>query len=81
MTHELKILPQYYQAVIDGRKTFELREDDRGYKEGDNIHFREWTGQYTGREAIRHIPYILRDCPEYGLKQGYCILALEAVKQ
>lgn len=55
--------------------------NDRGYKEGDNIHFKEWTGQYTGREEMRHISYILRDCPEYGLKEGYCILALEAKKE
>ena len=32
MTHELKILPMYFQAVWDGDKTFEVRKNDRGYK-------------------------------------------------
>ena len=32
-------------------------------------------GAYTGRE-IKNLPisFILRDCQEYGLKDGYCIL-------
>lgn len=32
--HELKILPQYFQAVWSGIKTFELRKDDRDYQLG-----------------------------------------------
>ena len=34
-------------------------------------------GAYTGRE-IKNLPiyFILRCCPEYGLKDGYCILGL-----
>ena len=34
-THELKILPEYFKAVEDGTKTFELRKNDRGFKLGD----------------------------------------------
>lgn len=33
--HDLKILPTYFDDVAKGRKTFELRFDDRGYFEGD----------------------------------------------
>lgn len=29
-THSLKIKPEYIEAVRGGRKTFELRRDDRG---------------------------------------------------
>lgn len=44
MDHELKIWPMYYEAVIDGRKKFELRKDDRGgYKVGDTLKLREWS--------------------------------------
>ena len=32
--HDLKILPTYFDDVAKGRKTFELRFDDRGYFEG-----------------------------------------------
>ena len=27
--HEIKIAPEYYEAVAWGRKNFELRKDDR----------------------------------------------------
>ena len=29
-THNLKILPEFFEAVANGMKTFELRKDDRG---------------------------------------------------
>lgn len=29
---------------------------------------------YTGRFATRTIKYVLRNVPEYGLKEGYCII-------
>lgn len=72
--HEIKILPQYYEAVSKGNKRFELRKDDRDYQVGDIIKLREWDGkEYTGYEMTTGIRYVLRDCPEYGLMEGYCI--------
>ena len=32
--HDLKILPQYFEAVIKGRKKFELRKNDRDFNVG-----------------------------------------------
>jgi len=74
--HYLKIQPEYYQAVTRGIKQFELRKDDRDYRAGDYVVLQEWDGeQYTGRESFQMlIKYVLRDCPEFGLKEGYCIL-------
>ncbi len=34
-THNLKTWMPFYQDVIDGRKTFELRKNDRDYQVGD----------------------------------------------
>lgn len=76
--HELKISPKYFGDVYEGKKNFEIRKDDRDFKVGDLITLREYdNGQYTGRE-IKNIPigYILRNVPEYGLKDGYCILGI-----
>lgn len=76
-THELKILPQFYEDVAKGRKNFELRKDDRDYKVGDFVKLREYKdGKFTGRSVGMPILYILRNCPEYGLMDGYCILGL-----
>lgn len=74
INHEIKILPQYYEAVSKGIKQFELRKDDRDYQVGDLVRLREWDGkEYTGSKMIVGIKYVLRDCPEYGLMEGYCI--------
>lgn len=74
--HQLKILPEYFEQVMAGNKWFELRKDDRDYKVGDYIILREWDGSdYTGRNLQGiSIRYILRNVPEYGLMDGYCIL-------
>jgi hypothetical protein len=75
MTHELKILPQYYKEVKEGNKNFELRKNDRDYKVHDIIRLRAWDGEYLDKAPLeRQIKYILKDCPEYGLKDGYVIL-------
>lgn len=76
MIHELKILPQYYEEVKAGNKNFELRKNDRDYKEHDTIILRAWEkGQYLDKEPLkRTIKYILMGCAEYGLMDGYVIL-------
>ena len=77
-TIEKKILPEYFRAVKDRVKTFELRKDDSDYQVGDILKLREWDGEkYTGNFQFRQITYILRDCPEYGLQPGFCILAIQ----
>lgn len=77
MTHELKILPEYFKFVEIGEKKFELRKNDRGFKVGDTILLREWDpdSEYTGNAFTARISYVLEDCEEYGLKPGHCILS------
>lgn len=35
--HILKTLPPYWDAVLRGDKTFEVRRDDRGFQKGDTV--------------------------------------------
>lgn len=45
MTHHLKIKPEYFQAVIDGKKPFEIRYNDRNFQTGDRVILEEYTGE------------------------------------
>ena len=70
-THDLKTWPEFFDAILDGRKTFEVRDTrDRDFAVGDVLRLREWTpidgcrpGSYTGREATRTVSYIVRGAP------------------
>ena len=70
-----KILPCYYDAVVNGIKAFEIRKDEDDIQAGDILTLREWDGsQYTGRVANMLVKYVLRDVPQYGLMRGYCLI-------
>jgi predicted transcriptional regulator len=61
MTHELKIWPQHFAAVVSGVKKYEVRRNDRVYKVGDEIHLREWDPEpatYTGRFQLARIIHV-----------------------
>lgn len=74
--HELKILPEYFDAVVRREKTFEIRKNDRGFKAGDRLRLMEWDGEeYTGREAVAYVSYILYDWP-VGIERGYCVMSI-----
>ena len=75
---EKKCLQEYYQAVRKRIKTFEIRKDDSDYEVGDILELYEWDGEkYTGGMTRREVTYILRNVPQYGLMDGYCILSLQ----
>lgn len=60
--HRLKTWPCYFVEVISGRKNFEVRKNDRGFKTGDLLDLIEWdpdTGDFTGRQCRREVTYIL----------------------
>ena len=61
-THRLKTWPCYFEEVISGRKSFEVRKNDRDFRTGDLLELVEWdpyTGSFTGRQCQREITYIL----------------------
>jgi hypothetical protein len=77
-THELKILPEYFNELWVGTKRFELRKDDKEYQILDEVKLMEWNGkEYTGASIGFTINYVLRDVPHFGLKEGYVILGLQ----
>lgn len=76
---ELKILPEYYDAVDKGLKTWEYRFNDRNYTEGDILILREWKDdKYTGRRLTVKITYILNDFS--ALPDGWVIMSIKKLK-
>jgi hypothetical protein len=76
-THRLKTWPVFFRDVIDGKKDFELRKDDRDFRVGDWILLEEFDPireQYTGRVLTKRIKHVVRDVPRFGLLEGYAIL-------
>jgi hypothetical protein len=56
-----KIWPNYFDAVLEGNKTFELRLNDFDVQEGDILVLKEWnpiTKTFTGRELTRTVGYV-----------------------
>lgn len=80
ITHDLKIGKTFFEDVVNGRKKFELRKNDRNFREGDGITLHEMdNGQPTGKTAEVEITYMLQDYT--GLEEGYCILGIELVEK
>lgn len=76
MIHELKILPEFFTAVKKGKKTFEIRVNDRLYKVNDHLLLKEWTGDdYTGEEIKVRVKYILAN--ENFVKKNTVVMAIE----
>lgn len=79
MIHELKTWNEYFEEVLMGHKTFEIRKNDRDFKKGDTLILKEWnpkTEQYTGREMARKVTYILKG-GAFGLEKGFVVMAIQ----
>lgn len=78
-THQIKTDIPYFEDILSGRKCFELRKNDRGYKVGDSLKLLEFNGkECTGRVLYADITYLLESYA--GLEDGYCILGI-VIKQ
>lgn len=77
--HELKIYPKYFNSIIDGKKQFEIRKNDRGFHVGDNVLLKEWDNiKYSGRTIYAKITYLLDD-KFIGLEAGYVAFGIEVM--
>lgn len=84
ITHELKCLPPYFDAIARGDKPFEVRRDDRGFQKGDHVKLFRWDearGYDSGKVRERvspldfEITYILSG-GQLGIEPGYVVLGL-----
>ncbi|EAH0580331.1 DUF3850 domain-containing protein, partial [Listeria monocytogenes] len=58
-THELKILSEYFWDIAEGRKTFEIRKNDRNFQVGDYLILKEFKEEkHTGWKITVEVTYI-----------------------
>lgn len=79
MRHDLKIKSKYFKDILINKKTFEIRYNDRNYKENDFLVLNEIDnfGNYTGNIIICKIIYILKDF--VGLAPGYLAFSIRVI--
>ena len=76
--HKLKIAPEYFEEVVLGNKTFELRFNDRNYQRGDTFDLMEWnSSEFTNRSVSGEITYVFTDEKKFGLDSGYCVFCFK----
>jgi len=85
MIHEIKLRKEYADAVLNGDKCFEIRENDRGYQKGDRVRFivvdkyNFQIGHYlTVNEVEYEITYVLSG---WGLKEGWVAFGIKRINE
>jgi hypothetical protein len=91
-THRLKTWPEFFDAIADGRKTFEIRKNDRGFQTGDELVLLKWDpsgGTYfmgqEGRTANPNQAASLRVRVTYvlsgwGIEPFFVVLGLQLIE-
>ena len=83
MIHELKILSSFVSPILDGSKTFEIRENDRGFQKGDRVQFKvvsdDWTRKNSSsvnelERKVFEITYVING---WGLKNGFVAFGIK----
>lgn len=77
--YQTRLAEMYFDDVVSGRKSFELRKKDKDYKVGDILEMLEFkNAKHTGRVVKAEITYLLEDYT--GLADDYCILAIKVLE-
>lgn len=79
--HTLKIMTEYFDALVHYGKSFEVRKNDRNFKVGDLLRLREWDDHahdYTGAEIQVRVTYILHG-GQFGIEEGFCVMSIQFI--
>lgn len=81
--HQLKIESQFFEEIVKGEKTFEVRENDRDFQKGDYLGLNEITshpcnvtGEHkeTGNFVLVKVLSVFKD--DRFVKDGYVIMSI-----
>tara|TARA_R110002073_G_scaffold2938_5_gene19536 strand:- start:105309 stop:105623 length:315 start_codon:yes stop_codon:yes gene_type:complete len=90
VTHSVKIHAPYFELLAAGKKTFEIRFDDRAYQEGDRVVAREVEWLEGERDAYgnymrifftgRCLTYTIGHITDYKQLDGYVVWSCHDVE-
>lgn len=78
--HELKTWPVYFTAIDTGFKKFEIRKNDRNFKDGDLLILREYSfelKEYTERVMAVKVIYFIQG--DFGLPEDICVMGIKRI--
>ncbi len=81
--HELKTWPDSFKAVKLGRKTHEVRRNDRDFQVGDVLVLKEYIPEestYTRDEIAVEVTYISKG-GSFDLPPEMCVMSIRELKQ
>jgi len=76
ITHELKLRSEFFAAVVDLKRQFDIRQNDRDYRVGDTLQLWEWLPEaktHTGEYVIAEITFVT----DFEQKPGYVVLGID----
>lgn len=94
-SHTLKVVAPYFDALLDGSKTFEVRKNDRAFQKGDVLILWEFDPTPGGcgrfpcatckpRSVVRQVSYVYSGDPRFGrdggVETGFVVLGLVGVE-
>lgn len=77
IVHNVKLWTEYFHDALTGQKSFEVRRNDRDYREGDLLILWEYnraSKTVTGGRFVAKVGHVVRNFP--GLKKGWCVFGL-----
>lgn len=79
MLHKLKIENPYFDDVYYGRKKFEVRKNDRGFKVGDRLQLIEIVSAKIPRYILVDVIYILQG-GQFGIDENFVVMGIQMIK-
>ena len=72
-----------FKAIGEGIKTFDVRKNDRDFKEGDTLYLHEYNpldSTYTGNEIVATVNYILPG-GQFGIEKDYVVMGITVTER
>ena len=77
MRHKLNIDESYLTQLLSGKKTFEVRLNDRGYNAGDTLEFHDPSCINQGSNCRKYLFDVLYVHSGLGLQPNYVVMSVQ----